>query len=161
MLDKSLLAKSESIILRLREQGGTLSCCESATGGLLSSYLTEIPGASSVFTCGLVTYTINSKSSLLGIEESLIESKGVVSEQVAILMARNTRNLTNTDIAVSITGCAGPSRHGDSEIGDAYIAVSTSVTEYSRFIHSESNTRHKIRLDFVNYLLDEISVLVF
>lgn len=91
-----------------RSAGLRIVTAESCTGGLLSAALTEIPGSSGVFERGFVTYSNDAKAEMLGVDPALIESHGVVSEQVAEAMARGALERSKADVAVSITGIAGP-----------------------------------------------------
>ncbi|MGZ8406622.1 MAG: CinA family protein [Caulobacteraceae bacterium] len=88
--------------------GVTLATAESCTGGLVGAALTSVPGSSKVFLAGLVTYSNEAKTALLGVPGDLIASDGAVSEAVAIAMAEGARARTGADLAVSITGVAGP-----------------------------------------------------
>ncbi len=102
----------------------TISIAESCTGGLLASYITEIPGCSKYFTLGLITYSNNSKKNQLGVKEETLEEYGAVSEQTAKEMAENLKNITKTDIAVSITGIAGPGGcTADKPVGTIFCAI--------------------------------------
>ena len=90
------------------EQGLKISLAESCTGGLLSSLITELPGCSSFFETSLVTYSNKSKIDFLGVKKNTISKHGAVSHQTAKEMAKGLISKTETDIAVSITGVAGP-----------------------------------------------------
>ncbi len=92
----------------LRERGVTLALAESCTGGLLAARLTEVPGASAFLDRGFVTYSNRAKVEMLGVDPTLIEAHGAVSEQVARAMAEGARTKTGADLAVAITGVAGP-----------------------------------------------------
>ena len=103
---KSIVKK---IIIKLKKKRLTLSVAESCTGGLLSSYLTSIAGSSKVYKLGLVVYSNKSKNKLLKVSKNNLLKHGAVSEQTCISMVKNLSKLASTDIAVSITGIAGPS----------------------------------------------------
>lgn len=92
----------------LKERGLTLALAESCTGGLLAARLTEVPGASAFLDRAYVTYSNPSKIELLGIDPGLIESRGAVSEEVAVAMAVGARRAAGASIGVGITGIAGP-----------------------------------------------------
>jgi nicotinamide-nucleotide amidase len=92
----------------LRERGLTLALAESCTGGLVAARLTEVPGSSAFFERGFVTYSNRSKVETLGVEASLLDSAGAVSEDVARAMAAGARRAAKSDIGVAITGIAGP-----------------------------------------------------
>lgn len=86
----------------------TLATAESCTGGLVAASCTSVSGSSEWFDCGFVTYTLDAKKALLGVPESLLATYGAVSEPVASSMARGALLRCNADMAVSITGIAGP-----------------------------------------------------
>ncbi len=116
-------------VVRIRRiftaKGLTLSAAESCTGGLICHLLTTVPGASSYFRAGVVTYSAQSKRTLLGIEQKGFTAYGVVSSEAARRMAEKIRHLTKTDIAVSTTGNLGPDVLEKKPKGLVYIAVST------------------------------------
>jgi nicotinamide-nucleotide amidase len=86
----------------------TLACAESCTGGLLMAALTEIPGSSRALWGGVVSYSNESKARLLGVSREVLEAKGVVSREAASAMAEGILAKSGADIALSITGIAGP-----------------------------------------------------
>ena len=85
-----------------------IASAESCTGGMLSSAITEIPGSSAIFECGFVTYSNVSKMKLLNVNRITLESFGAVSEEVAAEMAIGALKNSKANIAISITGIAGP-----------------------------------------------------
>ena len=87
----------------------TLAVAESCTGGSLSSLMTSIPGASSYFNCGFITYSNESKINMLNVDSQTIELFGAVSEKVAYEMAIGAGQNSQSDLAISVTGIAGPS----------------------------------------------------
>ena len=93
---------------RLKEQGATLALAESCTGGLLAKRLTDMPGSSSYFKEGLVTYSNESKERWLGVPKEVLLEHGAVSEPVARKMAEGARKIAGTDYGLSVTGIAGP-----------------------------------------------------
>ena len=115
----------EEVVSRLlRERGLTLSAAESCTGGLIAKRLTDLPGASQIFRGGVVSYTSEVKAGVLGVPEELLEQYGAVSEPVARAMAEWCRRVCGSDIAVSVTGVAGPDRDDrGNEVGVVYIAL--------------------------------------
>lgn len=111
---------------RLIKGGFTMAVSESCTGGLLASTLTDISGASKWFTHGWVTYSNESKSSELGIPLDLIEKHGAVSTTIAAAMAEGARLASGADLAISVTGIAGPrADDSDKEVGTVHVGVST------------------------------------
>ena len=112
----------------LRQRGLTLSAAESCTGGLIAKRITDLPGASAVFLGGVVSYTNGVKSRVLGVPGELLATYGAVSAPVARSMAEGVRALTGSDLAVSVTGVAGPDRDDrDNEVGTVFIALATAT----------------------------------
>ena len=113
---------------RLRKRGLTVSTAESCTGGLLASLITDISGASEWFKQGWVVYSNESKMRELGVEKTAFEEgeSGAVSHEVAIQMAHGARYQSDSDVAISITGIAGPGgATEDKEVGRVHVAVVT------------------------------------
>ena len=99
---------SQKIVNVLKKKGLKISFAESCTGGLLSSSITSISNSSKVFTIGLVTYSNQSKISLLKVPKKIISKHGAVSYETCLSMVKNLNKITKTNISVSITGIAGP-----------------------------------------------------
>lgn len=118
-------ASLEAVVLKqLREAHLTLATAESCTGGLVASRLTDVPGASEVFTHGFVTYAIRAKVEQLGVTESALEQHGAVSEEVARQMAEGALRVSGADVAVSVTGIAGPGGGTpEKPVGTAWLAL--------------------------------------
>jgi nicotinamide-nucleotide amidase len=93
---------------KLRDRGLTLALAESCTGGLLGSLITSVPGSSNYLLLDAVTYSNASKSSMLAVSEDLLRAHGAVSSESAAAMAEGAQRLSGADIAVSVTGIAGP-----------------------------------------------------
>ena len=109
----------------LKDRGLTFSAAESCTGGLIAKRITDVPGASAVFMGGVVSYTNGVKNRVLGIEQALLDEFGAVSEPVAKAMAEGVRQLTKSDLAVSVTGVAGPDKDDrGNEVGTVFIGLS-------------------------------------
>ena len=89
-------------------QGKTLATAESCTGGGIGAALTAVPGSSKVYKGGIISYTSDVKIKALGVKPDLLSAEGAVSAKVAEAMAIGVRKVLNTDIAVSVTGLAGP-----------------------------------------------------
>ncbi len=98
----------EVVVGMLRERGLTLATAESLTGGMLASLIVSVPGASETFLEGYVTYSNESKTRILGVEERAIVNDGAVSEEVCGQMAEGAARISGADIALSTTGIAGP-----------------------------------------------------
>jgi nicotinamide-nucleotide amidase len=114
----------EVVGLKLSVAGFTLAVAESCTGGLIAQRLTNVPGSSKYFIEGLVTYSNESKTRLLGVDKELIREFGAVSQQVARDMARGVRHRAKTDFGLSVTGIAGPDGGtAEKPVGLVYIAL--------------------------------------
>ena len=108
----------------LKENHLLLACAESCTGGLLSKRITEVSGASEVFECGIISYANKIKHELLFVEEEKLLKYGAVSFAVAAQMAKGALQRAKSDIAVSITGIAGPNSDGtNKKVGLVYVAL--------------------------------------
>ena len=100
---------SQKIVKLLKKKGLKISFAESCTGGLLSSAITSVSGASKVFTMGLLTYSNQAKTSILKVPKQIIKKHGAVSIQCCLSMVNNLSKISKSNIVVSITGIAGPS----------------------------------------------------
>lgn len=152
--DDDTLAKS--IGKKLFLQSKTLSVAESCTGGLISNTITDVPGSSHYFREGLVVYSNESKIELLNIDENLLKHRGAVSREVALALAKNIREITDTSFGVSVTGIAGPTGGSVAKpVGLVYVAISskfeTEVWE-CRF----RGDRDTIKLKTLNFCLDKL-----
>jgi nicotinamide-nucleotide amidase len=108
LLPQELYDKARDVVEANRNAGRTVAVAESCTGGLVCAALTEIPGASEVFEAGYVTYSNASKIDDLGVSEEVVETFGAVSVATAWAMARGALSSSKADLAVAITGIAGP-----------------------------------------------------
>jgi len=149
-----------TVICLLREQGLTLATAESCTGGLLSKRLTDIPGASKVYLGGVVAYSEQSKTELLGVEPELIREFGVVSREVALAMAEGVRLKLGADIGIGITGIAGPESDSSGlEPGTVFVALvteDTSICNHPKLFYD----RERIRIGAASNALDMIRRLL-
>ena len=98
----------ERVVALLREKGWHISAAESCTGGLVQARLVNVPGSSDVFDEGYVTYANRSKQRLLGVSEEILKTRGAVSAECARAMADGCRQAAGSDIALAVTGIAGP-----------------------------------------------------
>lgn len=118
------------IVTRLSQYGKKITCAESCTGGMLASMLTSVAGSSRVFDGSMVTYANTMKHEWLQVGSSLLEDYGAVSEQVALRMAYGIRSETQADLALAITGIAGPDGGSEQKpVGTVYIALSDAQGE--------------------------------
>lgn len=126
LFSPELLRGAKALLVELQRRSLRLVTAESCTGGLLAGLLTEIPGASACLERGLVTYSNAAKSSLLGVDADLITRVGAVSEEVARAMAEGALARAPVDVAVAITGIAGPDGGSAAKpVGLVHLAVAT------------------------------------
>jgi nicotinamide-nucleotide amidase len=115
---------AEVVLAEARRRGLTIAAAESCTGGLFSARLTDVPGSSDVFLGGVVTYADAAKSELAGVEPAAIAEHGAVSEPVARAMALGVAQRLGADLAVGITGIAGPTGgSAEKPVGTVWLAV--------------------------------------
>jgi len=135
----------KKLLSAYKQKGLTLGSVESMTGGLFAAKFTGIPGSSAVFKGSLVTYSVEEKVALLGIDKELIKKYGVVSKEVAVEMARLGREKLNVDVCVSVTGNAGPTTEpGGKPVGCFYVGVSTKEGTVAKR-HQRSQKRNVVR----------------
>ena len=145
----------EEAVFRLcRDRHLTLSAAESCTGGLIARRLTDVPGASQIFLGGVVSYTNEVKNHVLGVPASLLEAYGAVSAPVARAMAVGVRVLTGSDLALSVTGLAGPG--GDDRgtpVGTVFTALSAPEGVFVRRL-TLGGSRERIRVLSAHHAFD-------
>ncbi|HVM23040.1 MAG TPA: CinA family protein [Sphingomicrobium sp.] len=108
LLPNALVDKAREVVEANRKAGRRIAVAESCTGGLVSAALTEIPGSSEVFEAGYVTYSNSAKINELKVSEDVVDTFGAVSVATAWAMARGALAASQADVAVAITGIAGP-----------------------------------------------------
>ncbi|MBU3540702.1 CinA family protein [Polynucleobacter sp. UB-Tiil-W10] len=157
-MNASDLTKTLADILLSRNW--TLSLAESCTGGLVCATLTELAGSSEWFERGYITYSNEAKNECLGVPAQLIESHGAVSEQTAKAMAEGARINSGGDVAISITGIAGPSGgSADKPVGTVCFGWATenqSLTKTMRF----DGDRQAVRRQATEFALTELIALL-
>ena len=121
---KVLTNSAQALLERCKVERLLLATAESCTGGLIAASLTAIPGSSAVVDRGFVTYSNEAKTEMLGVAAELIASKGAVSAEVARAMAEGALKHSRADIAVAVTGIAGPGGgSAEKPVGLVYIAA--------------------------------------
>lgn len=147
----------EAVVLALlKEKGLTLGAAESCTGGLVAKRMTDLPGASAVFRGGVVSYTNEVKQAVLGVDAALLAEYGAVSEPVAVAMARGARSVLGCDIAVSVTGVAGPdSDDRGNSVGLVYVALDTPEGVRVRELRQGSG-RDRVRTTSASHAFDMV-----
>ena len=125
--DPEIFALAQQVGERLRRSGRSLAVAESCTGGLLGAALTDVPGSSTYFLGGVISYADRVKVEQLGVPEATLRQHGAVSEQVAAAMASGVQRLLRADVGVSITGVAGPEAEGSKPVGLTFIGIATTL----------------------------------
>ena len=147
----------ESAFALLKEKQVTLAFAESCTGGEVAKRLTDLPGASTVFKGGVVTYTNEAKATLLGIDPDVINTEGAVSYEVAAEMAENIRVILKADIGIGVTGLAGPDGDGVHEVGTVFVSLATENETFVKELHLGSmRSRSFVRRMAGNHIFDMI-----
>jgi nicotinamide-nucleotide amidase len=127
---------------RLRADGASLATAESATGGLVASLVTDVPGASDYFDRGVVTYAYDAKREVLGVTREALDEHGAVSEPVARQMARRVRDRSGTTWGLSVTGVAGPTGGTEEKpVGTVYLGVAYAAEWGSRASYADVERR--------------------
>ena len=141
----------------LLERGLTLATAESCTGGLIARRITALPGASRVYRGGVVSYWTEVKAAVLGVPQDLLDQYGAVSEPTARAMAEGARRITGADIAVSVTGVAGPDPdERGNPVGLVFIGLATPDGTFCRRTESGRRTRDRIQDLSANHALDMV-----
>lgn len=145
------------ILKRAKQTAQTIAVAESCTGGLLAAALTDLPGSSSIFERGFVTYSNAAKIELLGVSPDTLARHGAVSEPVAQEMARGALQRSNAQLAVAITGIAGPGGSDSKPEGRVCFAVATSGgTASSETMEFGAQGRDAVRAAARDYALELI-----
>lgn len=162
MFTDGLIATARDLLDDLRQRGLKLVTAESCSGGLIAALLTEIPGSSDVLERGFVTYSNDAKVEAIGVPRALIEQFGAVSREVAEAMAKGALAHSKADIAISVTGVAGPGGGTvEKPVGLVYLTVfgpgRGATTKECRF---SAGSRSTIRLASVGEALTLIRQVV-
>jgi len=138
-MDKKTSAVIQKVHELFRAKNLTLSAAESCTGGLISHYLTALPGASSFFLAGIVTYSVAAKANFIGVSSNVMKKHGMVSRETAEEMAEKVRSAAGSDFSVATTGNLGPDVLEGKERGLVFLAVSGKGRTSSRELHLTGN----------------------
>lgn len=157
MLSRATLDLAKSVNERLIAAGHVLATAESCTGGLVAAALTSVAGSSAVLYGGFVTYANQAKTAMIGVPAELISAHGAVSEAVARAMAEGARTTAGVDIAIAITGIAGPGG-GSSEkpVGLVHFGLSTKGQTIHREERFGALEREQIRDAAVRVALEMV-----
>lgn len=139
----------EALINILKVNKLTLGSAESITGGLFASSIVSVSGASEVFLGGIVSYANSVKENVLNVSKEIIDTHGVVSEEVVIEMANSCQKLLGVDVAVSFSGNAGPEVLDQKPVGAIWTCLKVEDLSYT-YYDILSGTRNEIREEIVN-----------
>lgn len=132
MIETAILTQAEDVLAQLRARSWKITTAESCTGGLIAACLTAIAGSSDVVDRGFVTYSNAAKTMMLGVDAASIEAVGAVSEEVARAMAEGALARSDADVAVSVTGVAGPEGGTTAKpVGLVWFALATKAGVWS------------------------------
>ena len=128
----------EIVVTKLSEKKLVLACAESCTGGLIAKRITDVSGSSAVFNCGIVSYSNEIKEKVLGVQHETLEQFGAVSEQTVCEMVKGVLEISGADIAVSVSGIAGPNSDNTSKpVGLIFLAVSDGNKTIVNELHNQ------------------------
>ena len=145
---------AQKLLTLARNKGVMIATAESCTAGLLAGAITDIPGSSAIFDRGFVTYTNAAKIEMLGVKTVTLEAFGAVSEQVAQEMAKGALANSNAQIAVAVTGIAGPDGSEHKPEGRVCFAISIPSATVSETIEFGAIGRTEVRAASVGHGLD-------
>jgi nicotinamide-nucleotide amidase len=155
---------AEKVLNAFKAKGKMLAAAESCTGGMVAAALTDIAGSSAVVERGFVTYSNRAKAQLLGIDPAVIEAHGAVSQQVAEAMARGALAQSATDVAVAVTGIAGPDGgSADKPVGLVWFGLAAAgtptTTDYAIFKGNRAEVRQQATEKALALLLEGLNRL--
>lgn len=154
------LKNYDQLVRLLRTKELTISTAESCTGGLIAAYITDIPGSSKVFLGGVVSYSNTMKRKWLNVKLETLEQYGAVSQNTVEEMLDGILNVTGSDIAVAVSGIAGPGGGTDEKpVGTVFIGVAYNT---KKVIHrcSFTGSRKKVRQRSADKILEVISEML-
>ncbi|MGD7654352.1 MAG: competence/damage-inducible protein A [Verrucomicrobiales bacterium] len=147
----------ETVVRLLTEKGLKLATAESCSGGLIANRVTDVPGSSTVFTHGFVTYANEAKVALLGVREESLAAAGAVSETVAREMAEGALRVSGADLAVAVTGVAGPGGGTEEKpVGTAWLALAAKGGETDVWKVFHPRNRHDFKVSVSQAALDAV-----
>jgi nicotinamide-nucleotide amidase len=162
IFDDEITKLSTDVLENCRRKGWQLATAESCTGGLIGGALTDIAGSSDVFDRGFITYTNIAKNRVIGVKTDILREFGAVSEEVAREMALGALNTASVDIAVAVTGIAGPGGGSVGKpVGRVHLAVATKqgVVEHRKMDYGDPG-RSEVRLATMKTALEMLNQAV-
>nr|WP_086940960.1 nicotinamide-nucleotide amidase [Thaumasiovibrio occultus] len=154
MLSETIIQQATQLGEILLAKGWQVTTAESCTGGGISYALTEISGSSSWFERAFVTYSNEAKAELVGVDPAIIASHGAVSEPVVVAMARGAREAANADLAVAVSGVAGPTGGTpDKPVGTVWFGIANQHGQCFADRVCFSGSRQQVRLQTISHAL--------
>lgn len=142
------------VIAAYKAKGIMIATAESCTGGMISAALTDVPGSSAVFDRGFITYSYPSKTALLDVPDAMLREFGAVSEPVARQMALGALQNSGADIAIAVTGVAGPGADRDKAEGLVWFAITDASGAQTHKMQFGAIGRNEVRLATVKMALE-------
>lgn len=137
---------AEEAVKALIKANLSVSFAESCTGGLLSQLVTSVSGASQIFELGICCYSNNIKNKILKVPNEILNTFGAISQETATVLAKEIMLLANSDIGVSVTGVAGPSKSENKEVGTVYIGFCSKDNAFVTKLNANKTlSRNEIR----------------
>ena len=138
--------KARELYSVLKQRGLTISTAESCTGGMIGAALTSVSGMSECYGFGAITYANEAKEKLLNVSHTTLERYGAVSDKTAVEMAKGAIALSNADVAVAVTGIAGPGGgSAEKPVGLVYIGIATKDGFAKAYKNNFDGTREEVR----------------
>lgn len=149
-----MIATAETLVTLARAHGLRVATAESCTGGMVSAAITDVPGSSKVFDRGFVTYSNAAKQAMLGVRDETLAAHGAVSEPVAAEMAAGALARSDADLAVAITGIAGPGGSGHKPEGRVCFGLArTGVEPHTETVEFGALGRDRVRAESRDHAL--------
>ena len=155
-----VLKSAQELVALLKSKNLKIATAESCTGGMVSAYLTAVPGASQIIEMGLTTYSNRIKNEVLGVDSNTLETEGAVSCETATQMAQNIRKLSGADIGVSVTGVAGPDGQDGYSAGNVFVAISYRDCTNATLLTIDPRDRNYVREQAVLQLFNKVTELI-
>lgn len=151
----------EKLVNLLIQKQWKISFAESCTGGMATSRIVNVPGASKVLNCSFVTYSNEAKMKFVGVKESTLEKFGAVSQEVAKEMALGALKNGNANIGAGISGIAGPTGGSEEKpVGTVCFGIAVNGTVYSYTKHFSDQSRNEVRHSSVDFILHKLVELI-
>ena len=153
--------QARRLVELLLERNMTLSTAESCTGGMLAQMLTAVPGVSAVYAGGFVTYATRQKHDMLGVPKKVLKEEGAIAKKTAKCMALGAAGKTGTDVAISVTGNAGPETQEGKPVGLVYVGICIDGKESAKKFMLEGDRqsiRRQVCLAALELAIDKLEI---